>query len=610
MFGYGDDFPLFVPVPEAPDYLVMNQQVARRYFRREARVPTGLHDVFLARKDSQVVRIVVQGGSSAAGYPYYYGGSFSRMLEQRLQQSWPERRVEVINTAVAAVNSYTMLDLADEIINIRPDAIIVYAGHNEYYGALGVGSSESLGRNRQVVRLYLNLQSWRTMQLLGSALGSLAREAPDSGAVPTTLMERMVGRQTIPFRSPTYEAGLRQWQRNLSGLLRKYRQHDIPVLVGTVASNERTHAPFISGTSAGFNLEASYREALESEDLGSAIAQMEEVAELDSIAAQPFFALGKLLDAAGRYSSARDAYLKAKDRDQLRFRAPEAINDISHTEAEAGGAWFVDTQNALVRAAQDGIIGSDLMLEHLHPNVEGYFLIADAYYEALLSKDILGIPGRYVPTEAARQEVLFTSVDSLFGQYRVWQLLSAWPFEPLGTPLDPLDSLQARTPVEAIAQELFRGEIQWYEATDRLRMHYERQSDYHRALQASLAMIQQYPYMPRPYAQAADILVRQGRTQEAVTYFEAANDIEETAAVHFMLGMLHLRSGRVVAAKNNLEQAVTLDPANVSMRLQLTQYYVVVREWDQAAASVDALMKLDPELEAGHELQEFIASRL
>ena len=106
IFGYGQDYPLFVPVPEAPDYLVMNQLVARPYFRREARVPTVLHDVFLARKDSQTVRIVVQGGSSAAGYPYYYGGSFSRMLEQRLQQIWPERRVEVINTAVAAVNSY------------------------------------------------------------------------------------------------------------------------------------------------------------------------------------------------------------------------------------------------------------------------------------------------------------------------------------------------------------------------------------------------------------------------------------------------------------------------------------------------------------------------
>ena len=84
----------------------------------------------------------------------------------------------------------------------------------------------------------------------------------------------------------------------------------------------------------------------------------------------------------------------------------------------------------------------------------------------------------YVPTHMARREVLFTPVDSLFGQYRVRQLMSTWPFEPPDIPMDPLDSLQARTSVEGIALALFRGEIQWFEATDRLRAHYEQLSDY------------------------------------------------------------------------------------------------------------------------------------
>ena len=606
LVGFGDDYPLFVPVPEALDYQVMNREVARRYFRREARVPTGLHDVFLARKDTNVVRIVVQGGSSAAGYPYYYGGSFSRMLEQRLQQSWPERHIEVVNTAVAAVNSYAMLDLADAILAIGPDAVVIYAGHNEYYGALGVGSSESIGQSRFVIRLYLKLHSWRTMQLLQSAMGRMARNADAPSAGSTTLMERMVGRQTIPYQSKVYEAGLRQWQHNLRALLRMYRRHDIPVLVGTVASNERTHAPFISASAVNF--EPLYQEAMNAGDLSGAIEVMQGVVGLDSTSAQPFFLLAQLLDAKGEHAQAREAYIQAKDRDQLRFRAPEAINAITRVEAEAGGARLVDTQLALVRSAHDGIIGSDLMLEHLHPNVEGYFLIADAFYEALMADSLLGRPSRYVETRVARREVLFTVVDSLFGAYRVRQLLSAWPFRPLGTPMDPLDTLVAESPVEAIALELFRGEVQWYEATDRLRIHYEQQQDYHRALQASLAMIQQYPYLPRPYAQAADLMARQGRVDDALVYFEAANDIEEIAAVHYMLGMLKMRSGRVVAAKSNLERAAELDPTNVIMRLQLSQYYVLVREREQAAASVAKLLELDPEHEAGNELQRYLAS--
>ena len=610
--GYGDDYPVFVPVSEAPEYLVMNTELARRYFRRETRVPTGLHDVFLARKDSHVVRIVVQGGSSAAGYPYYYGGSFSRMLEQRLQQSWPERHIEVINTAMAAVNSYTMLDVSDEIIEIRPDVVLIYAGHNEFYGALGVGSSESLGQSRSMIRLYLQMQSWRTMQWLGSVITGLAGEVRGSRTTPTTLMERMVGQQTIPYESPEYKAGLTQWELNLRALLRKYQKEGILVLVGTVASNERTHAPFVSLPSDSTDIELyneKYQAALASGDLTSALELLQELVELDAVAAQPHYAMAQLLDASGSFADARQAYLKAKDRDQLRFRASEAINAISRDAAADGGAMVVDTQGALVRAARDGIIGDDLMLEHLHPNMEGYFLIADAFYEALVAGGVLGTTSNYVPRELARREVLFTSVDSLFGQYRVSQLLSAWPFQPLGTPMDNHDSLTATSQVEAIAQDLFRGEIQWYEATDRLRMHYERQGDYHRALQASLAMIQQFPYLPGPYAQAADIMLRQGRAQDAVVYFEAANDLEETAHVHYVLGMVHMQSGRVVAAGQHLEQAVALDPESAAMRFDLTQYYMVVREWSKAEASLQVLLELDPDHESADELQAYIAER-
>ena len=38
----------------------------------------------------------MQGGSAAAGWPYSYGGAFSRMLEQRLAQTFPDRDVEVV----------------------------------------------------------------------------------------------------------------------------------------------------------------------------------------------------------------------------------------------------------------------------------------------------------------------------------------------------------------------------------------------------------------------------------------------------------------------------------------------------------------------------------
>ena len=41
----------------------------------------------------------------------------------------------------------------------KPDLIIIYAGHNEYYGALGVGSVETLGDTRFLVNTVIWLKS-------------------------------------------------------------------------------------------------------------------------------------------------------------------------------------------------------------------------------------------------------------------------------------------------------------------------------------------------------------------------------------------------------------------------------------------------------------------
>ncbi|MXX98098.1 MAG: tetratricopeptide repeat protein [Rhodothermaceae bacterium] len=612
IIGFGEDYPLFVPVEAAPDYLVMNREVAHRYFNQEVRVPTGLHDVFRADRDSTTLRIFVQGGSSAAGYPYYYGGSFSRMLEQRLQQTWPERRVELVNVAMAAINSYTILDQVNEILDQSPDAVLIYAGHNEFYGALGVGSSQSLGRYRQVVNLYLRLQSWRTLQLIRSALSQAVQVVSRNREGSSTLMERMVQRQEIELGSDTYQAGMRQFRGNLRGILGKYQRHGIPVFIGTVASNERTHPPFQSGLMASVDpdqWERAYEEALRSESLPVSIERMRKVVALDSMAAQSWFALGTLTDMQGDYAQARQAYIMAKDLDQLRFRATEEVNQIIREEAAGAGAILVDTQGSLREQANENIIGSDLMLEHLHPNLEGYFVVADAFYDAVYESRIGGQRLNYVPREVARSEVLFTQVDSIFGQLRLQKLLSSWPFQPLDADLDVVpDTMQAASTAEELAHQLDDGELTWFAATERLRAHYVEQGSYHLALKASLALLQEYPYLALPYAYAADVLAAQGRLDEAVDYYGAANDLEESGSIHFRLGVLHQRKRQLELAEEHFERAVFLEPEVPEFQLQLARNHVLRGNWTGASRAVQTLLELDPTHESGLALQRLLDS--
>ena len=577
--GYGSSYPLFVTYAPRPEYLFANQEVAKRYFRGGAFLPTPEVDFFLAHKPPRAFRIVFQGESSAQGFPYGHGGAPSRMLQQRLQATFPDRRIEVVNTALTAVNSYTLLDQADEIIDQYPDAVLIYTGHNEYYGVFGVGSPQSLGRWQPLVRAYLALRRLRTVQLLGSAIGAGANAArtQDGGEAPRTVMQLMAGEQRIPLGSRRYQQGVEQFRANLDELLARYRARGIPVFIGTLASNERDQRPFIGGPAAGANAGAwrrSYQAglvALARGDSGGAERALEAAVRADSSAADAFYALARLVDARGDTARARTYYRPAKDRDELRFRAPEAMNQVIREVAARRGATVVETQRALERAAPGGIVGRTLMLEHLHPNLEGYFVIADAFYEALRQRGLIGRWTGAVPAARARRDLLVTSVDSLTGLLRTDRLVSGWPFQPKGVSKTPIvDTLRPKTPVEQLAQGVVLGSLSWPDAMERLRGYYERTGEYEQATRVALAMAQEYRYSAQPYMEAGRIAVLRHRYDDAVRYVRAANERHETPNSVRLIGLLLLRQGDYAAAMPYLRRAAQLAPGEQRMAVTLT----------------------------------------
>ncbi len=602
LVGYGHSYPLFQPVPGFPEYMYQNPEVARRYFGMQRNVPNSNFDVFRTVKDSSTIRIFVQGGSSAAGYPYYHGGTFSRMLEQRLQQTYPDYTFEVVNTAMAAVNSYTLLDLSDEILREHPDAILIYAGHNEFYGALGVGSAESVGKLRPIVLLYLKLRNFRLVQLLRQALFAIKRQLSSSGPSIKghTLMSRIVRERQIPLYSPTYEMGLRQFKANLHDLLSRYARAGVPVFLGTVASNESDLPPF-----EGFSLQhpEAYRRllqqaqsALQQGDTTAALQFIQQCQKMDSLAAWSYFLEGRIRMAQGRYEEAREAFLKARDRDMLRFRAPEAINRIIREEAEEHGAIVVPVEEHLRTHAPHGMIGHTLILEHLHPNLTGYFWMADAFYDALLHSGKLPLPWRpSIPDEEAYRERLVTPVDSLYGWYRVLVLTSDWPFRQTPPPVHPLDTLQARTLEARLARDLFQEKIKWVDAQEALRRHYEKTGNYREALRASMAILQEYPLIPEPYIATANILVKMHRYSEAITYYEAALDLREAVYPHQMLGALYLAMNLTQKARMHLQAALRMDPTNVQALYNMSGLYLKTGQPDSAAILLTRLLHIQPD---------------
>jgi lysophospholipase L1-like esterase len=481
--GFGKSYPLFVPVPEAPGYLRANRDVVRRFMVDERDTPNlWIRPVYFPRRKAPgTFRIFVQGESTTEGYPYGFGASPAGMLQQRLQRTFPERRIEVVTTAMSAVNTYTLLDFSGEILEQEPDAVVLYVGHNEYVGLLGAGSGFSVGRRRPVVLAFLRLKDVRILQLGRRVLAALRPERPRRRG--RTLMATIVAEKEIPYGSPLYRRGLAQYRANLRALLRRYREAGVPVFIGTVVSNERDQPPFISDPKAGADSAAGH------------------------------FARAQALEKLGRYAEARQAYLAAKDRDLLRFRAPEEINVILREVAAEQGAHVVEVQEAFRRASRNGIVGRELMLEHLHPNLDGYFLLADAFYEAFRRQALIGPWAAPVPRAQARREIPVTEVDRFYGEWRARYLKSDWPFTARRKPFRiPPPSDRAGE----IAEDYYRGRLQWPDAMRSLLEHYRSIGDETEAARVAVLLAEAFPNRAEDQRAAAAALLAAGRSDAAV----------------------------------------------------------------------------------------------
>jgi Flp pilus assembly protein TadD len=294
------------------------------------------------------------------------------------------------------------------------------------------------------------------------------------------------------------------------------------VFVGTLVSNERDQPPFISaGDDDPERLAALARgDALLAEGrAGKAAGLAREWVARDGTDAGAHYLLGRALLAEGAADDARAAFQRARDEDQLRFRAPGRLNEVLRSAAAAHGATVVEVEAALRTRARDGVIGHDLITEHLHPNVEGYFLLAAAYHDALLAAGLPGPAARAVPADVAREEVPLSAVDRLFGEYKVMKLMGHWPFTD--TPTEPV--LPPPADIEAqLAQALFRQETDWIRVHRELKAHYRGAGPAAEYLRVSLILADAFPFVAAAQLDAGRALMAADRHIQAVRYLHAA----------------------------------------------------------------------------------------
>jgi tetratricopeptide (TPR) repeat protein len=523
--GFGGSHPLFIDYPAMPGVRYANPEVMRRYAHSSG-APLAAIDPFPfeAVKPEGGYRIVVQGGSSAAGFPFGRAGGLAGMLADRLEATFPERPIEVISTAMAAVNSYTLTDLVDEIIEVDPDVVLIYAGHNEFLGILGVGSALTGVASSGTARLHLLLRDLRLYQLMQAVVSTVRGLASGEGdAERRSLFAQAASGARIRYGSRAFEAGLRQFEDNMSELLEKYGQAGIPVYIGTLVSNEKDLSPFVGGpgphvgTGEWKRLMAAQLEQRRSGDVQAARRSIEALVALDRESADAWYALGRLEHETGRPGAARLAFRRARDLDELRFRAPGAISQLIRELAERHGATVVDVEERFSASSPEAIIGDELLLEHVHPNAEGYFLLADTYYDALRRDGRIGDWSQAPSREEAERDMPITEVDRIVAGWDVVELKAGYPFSE---PPQPVTLPSPVTDIERLAWRLRTRELDWLHTMEALLQMYRRQGHLEDAARVARLAAQQHPADKGPNFVAGVLLARLERHLRARLYFE------------------------------------------------------------------------------------------
>ncbi len=539
--GFGQDLePLFMPSPQHPEYLQANPRVVTRFFADPAQAPSVSIETayFPARKPAGTFRVFVQGASSAAGFPYGLGASLAGVLDQRLEREFPEREIEVISTAMAAVNSYALVDFADEIIEQQPDAVLVYVGHNEFLGILGVGSAMRLAATPGLTRAFLAVRELRLFQLLGRGWARWRPAATAAGpAQGDSLMARVAGDRSISLGSESFARGLEQFEGNLARLLGRYRDAGVPVFIGTLISNERDQPPL--AVLAGMQSDAAG-------------------------AARTAYHAAQDAEQAGNFAAARDSYAWARDLDPLRFRAPAEFNEVIRRVAQAYGATVVDVHAAFADASEHGLIGERLLLEHVHPNLDGYFLLADAFHDALLGSGLIESPRAALTDSQARDGMPVSDVDRYLGDYKVLRVRAGWPF----TTDSRAPELPAATSEgERLAQQLYQQRSSWPEAQDALRRHYRAVGDANGYAKVTAILADAFPFSAELQFATAAALIELDRPREALRYSRRAIELDPRSVNHLLVhahGLL--LSGREAEGRAVLEQVLAIEPGNVTAR--------------------------------------------
>jgi|GEM_PF-56135 len=588
LFGFGYTTAFLVPCEtERGEALCTNLKATWSYFPPEAaRQPISLTVAPVKQEDTY--RIFVLGASAAQGDPQP-AFSFARILEVMLEHRFPSAKFEVINTAITAINSHVVRDIARDCAQWDPDLFIVYLGNNEVVGPFGPSSVFApLPANFGLRRAAILVKQTRVAQLLHRLVRTFGDSTPSEWGGMAMFLENQ-----IPWNHVQLPEMYENFRANLEDIYLAAVNGGARIALCTVATNLRDCSPFASLHKDGLSAtaleqwEAALAQGQEAEgkgDLEPALVHYNRAAAIDAEFAELPYRLGTSLLSLGRADEAYEQLARARDLDTLRFRADSRINQVireTGAQYSSQGMVLIDAARDLAAQDRSGIPGEEMFFEHVHLTFHGNYLLAKSVFVGIeeLVADALGeaSASSQTPfTEAQCAEALaFTDWDRLLILEDMVNRLQQPPFTHqsghaarMDRYLGRLADMKRRTKPEKLptVAALYDQAISARKEDAFIHFNYamllgrgmSRFAQAEASLRRVVAMV---PQDVHAWCVLADVVSEQGRHAEAVSLCRKALQVDPLDyTVYSRLGRFLGLQGQLASAIEAQEKAITLKP--------------------------------------------------
>lgn len=586
LLNYGHPTSFWIESRDDGTYL-SNQDFGIRFLGRALNRPV-VASVLSRTKPENTYRIFVFGGSAAWGTPDE-AFSFARVLEAMLIDRFTGTRFEVINTAMGAINSHVVYQIARDCRGLEGDLYIVYMGNNEVVGPYGPGTV-FMGYNPtpSVIRMSASLRATRSGQVLADILGG--RRGPKEWRGMAMFLENRV-----TAGDPRLEGTYESFRINLHDICREANRAGAKVILSTVITNLKDLSPFASVNRLGMPADERKRwDKLYAEGTrfhrdgrhAEALHRYGVAATIDDTFAELHFRMGSCFLTLEQLDRARAHFTRARDLDALRFRADSRINDIireAATELRSHDVHLVDAARTVSgESAPGGIPGTELLYEHVHLRFEGNYELAAAMYRQvvpLLPPSVRGntVAGADPPSlERCATLLVLTPYARFRNVERMLHITGRPPFreEHRARDLAAIETLRAQiTPtLLADAARAYRERLKARPADLLLRRRYAALEAYRGRFESAAEQtalgLQRYPHdLFGPRHNLGNVLKSQGRFEEAVEqYTEALRLRPDHVEARCSLASVLAHLGRYNEAVTHYEGASRAQPGYVLAR--------------------------------------------